>query len=524
MLRNIISISFIHCIKSIKLVRRYISEILDFAHIFWKQLPIFRRNVIVGIVIAILLHVMHGTSIVSRFENWAMDTMMNVTVSMPRMAIGATESEPLRFTFIDIDEDTYRDWGEPLVTPRDKLLQLIQFAAKKDENNNGAKTIVVDIELSKESVLDHELIDFFEEYDKKAYPPLFLLRSFYPKSKCTDQKDFFIRPSIIDDALNKTFFLFNLDSRYWRLLAMGCFNDRTVRSSNSKTDNINIHWAHPRYQLSDYDQVVRYWDLLAIGCLDYRPKVIPSFQLLIDAYLSGPSELHKVIEQLQSRLPKNCTEIEQIEKKLKGEPFFVHYVGKDIKLDQTSGSLIGERIIYTLPWRKEPIETGELNSIPANRFLKGILEDEKKFYHAVNDRIVVIGASFSGSGDRVKTPLGEMPGALVIINAIKSLHQFGQISPPPLLVKILIELGLIVVMSWAFARFDSFRGAAISVVVILFFLLPISFWLFKYGVWIDFAIPLLGIQFHQLILRYEENAIYRQLFNNALSKSAMEKK
>lgn len=511
-----------------KSLGRYVSEVFDTAHIIWKKLSIFRRNILVGIIIAILLHVMHSTSIVSKFENWAMDTMMNVTMATPRMAIATNERESLRFTFIDIDEDTYRDWGEPSYSPRDKLLQLIQFAAKKNESGNGAQVIVLDIELSKESALDHELIGFFKEYDKKIYPPLFLLRNFYPKSKCTEEKDFFIRPIIIDDALNKTTLWFNSEfnhgdydqiSRYWRLLAMGCFNDRTVMPSYSKAENINIHWAHPRYELSVYDKVVRYWKLMAIGCLDYRPEVTPSFQLLIDAYLSGPNELRKVIEQLKSKLPKNCSEIEQTEKKFKSEPFFVNYSDKKIKLDQTSNSLLGERIIYTLPWRKEPIETEELYSISANKILK---ENKEDYYHFVNDRIVVIGGSFSNSRDRVLTPLGEMPGALVVINAIKSLHLFGQMTPPPLLFKILMELALIVCVSWVFAHFGSIRGAVISIIIILISFFPVSFYFFKYGLWIDFAIPLLGIQFHQLIARYEENVVYRQLIDSVLSESDKE--
>jgi len=35
-------------------------------------------------------------------------------------------------------------------------------------------------------------------------------------------------------------------------------------------------------------------------------------------------------------------------------------------------------------------------------------------------------------------------------------------------------------------------------------MIPITFWLFKYGVWLDFAIPLMAVQIHYMHARYEE--------------------
>jgi len=60
-----------------------------------------------------------------------------------------------------------------------------------------------------------------------------------------------------------------------------------------------------------------------------------------------------------------------------------------------------------------------------------------------------------------KTPLGEMPGAMIILNAIKSLHQ--------------------------------------------------------YGLWVDFAAPLLGMQFHQLVNELKENAATHQNVKKMIS-------
>ena len=102
-----------------------------------------------------------------------------------------------------------------------------------------------------------------------------------------------------------------------------------------------------------------------------------------------------------------------------------------------------------------------------------------------------------------------MPGALVIMNAIQSLFEYGQMQEPPIWVMWLIELMMILLMAWAFARFSSFRGSLVAGGVILLFLLPFSFYFFKLGVWVDFAIPLLGMEIHQLIAAHDERLMIR---------------
>ena len=110
-----------------------------------------------------------------------------------------------------------------------------------------------------------------------------------------------------------------------------------------------------------------------------------------------------------------------------------------------------------------------------------------------------------------------MPGAIIIINAIKSLHLFGQTEPPSTPVKLLLELLLIIVMSWAFARYNSVLGTVVTSIFIAIILLPISFYFFKYGLWIDLAIPVLGMQLHNVVAKYEENTSMRKRMKNANS-------
>jgi CHASE2 domain-containing sensor protein len=125
------------------------------------------------------------------------------------------------------------------------------------------------------------------------------------------------------------------------------------------------------------------------------------------------------------------------------------------------------------------------------------------------DTIVVIGSSYAESGDIHATPLGEMPGPLILINAIKSFNQWGQITTPPPWIKWLIEALLIVFIAWVYAWANSFWGTLLVGITILAVFVPVSFWFFKAGMWVDFALPVFGMQLHQLIAEHEEKIILK---------------
>ncbi|MGH7257553.1 MAG: CHASE2 domain-containing protein, partial [Nitrospiraceae bacterium] len=99
------------------------------------------RSLIVGIGVEIFLHFAHpylpGISAAeTAATDWAIRFWQDRRVD--------PQENHEQFTFVDIDEAAYQRWGEPLGTPRDKLLQLVQFAVE-----SRAKLVVVDIELTK---------------------------------------------------------------------------------------------------------------------------------------------------------------------------------------------------------------------------------------------------------------------------------------------------------------------------------------------------------------------------------------
>ena len=118
--------------------------------------------------------------------------------------------------------------------------------------------------------------------------------------------------------------------------------------------------------------------------------------------------------------------------------------------------------------------------------------------------VTLIGASYGASHDLHLTPLGLMPGTLIILNAIKSLSLFEQISPPPLYIRLAFLLSFITLMSYVFSRFGNLVKLLVVSVLVFIFFVPISFWFFKYGVWFDFGILLLGIKLQHSVSEFLE--------------------
>jgi CHASE2 domain-containing sensor protein len=102
-----------------------------------------------------------------------------------------------------------------------------------------------------------------------------------------------------------------------------------------------------------------------------------------------------------------------------------------------------------------------------------LLDSLKNDY--VKNGIVIIGGSHREGRDYHKTPLGLMPGALVIINATHSLLHYEQIEPLPNWVKWLIIATLILVMTVIFLCVASFWLAQMFNLLIVVGMMFISF-------------------------------------------------
>jgi len=256
------------------------------------------------------------------------------------------------------------------------------------------------------------------------------------------------------------------------------------------------------------DRMLRRWRLWEATCSGQFPVVVPSMQLLTVALLDNPAPGScRIANELAAVMPVDCEGDKSWTASTWHDTMRL-YVSSKLQLD-ISPSRLSRRILYTIPWQlpkgearpPTPLGSPLLSTLPAYKITASNRVDNA----LLRDSITIIGGSFEDSRDIFATPLGWMPGELVIANAIHSLLQFGELQPPPLWAIVLIQALLIFIMSSAIAIFrSSFFGMLISGAVIIIVMIPLSFLLFEYGVWLNFAIALVIIQLHQIAAEYGE--------------------
>jgi len=148
------------------------------------------------------------------------------------------------------------------------------------------------------------------------------------------------------------------------------------------------------------------------------------------------------------------------------------------------------RTMYSMPWLAEN-KTSSLSFLPDQQGVPILTVIPARYYTAPNmtasldvlrNKIVVIGASYRDGHDVYLTPIGEMPGSLIIINAIHSLLQYGGISSLPSVgFMFLLEICLIIFMTAVLMMSRGFWTMLLSGTMVIFLLLPISIVSFAMG-------------------------------------------
>lgn len=453
----------------------------------------FLLNVFVGLSVFWFMMIFDKNHLLMDTKDAGMDLAMQLRQNI----IPAMEDKKIPgFVFIDVDNASHHQWNEPLITPRDKIKNLIAAAVQ-----GQAKLVVVDYDLSRSIPVeagaplhsdDQALKDYLASYASehcqanKSCPPIILLRTFQSSSKSIP----ILRVSFLDEAVQQS-------APY-------------------------VQWGTAVFYRSIYDQYVRRWRLWDTVCIENQPAVIPSIELLAAALIrnkypltEGTSSLTPTQTQmlLKKRLaefqPENC----QHKKELAELPTQIE-IGELIVNTDKRG--IHQRVIFSLSWLVEgkPPELPHLqfdksNTPPpiltilsARNYAKLPVDTNK--INVFQDKVVILGTSSSRGRDIYLTPLGKMPGAMIIINAIHSLLEYEMIESVPLWAQHIGMVLLILMMSWLFTRSGSFVAMLLSGGVIIFLLLPITIALFRYGVWLDFALPLLVVQFYRMATNFDE--------------------
>lgn len=394
-----------------------------------------------------------------------------------------TRSE--RFVFLEIDEKTYRGWQEPLYTPRDYLLDLIKISV-----GGRPAVIVVDVDLSRSIHApgtqlhphDQALFDYFNAYSQKCDA----------EKASINQSGSAICPQIIFARASRN----SLSNDKTREM-VPAFLEPVVAASG------DLHWGSSLFD-KDGDDVIRRWRMWELAC-DSRghPLIMPSIQLLASAFvIDGKQAQEKLRDYLQAITPADCEG-----KILKPQsPLEFGQYPHTITIETTESS-VERRISFNFTW---PWHNGEAwKSQDAGSLINAIANKQTIDTKHFADAVVVIGGSYQHSHDLHKTPLGNAPGALILLDATHALLNYGQLHTLDFWTNLSLQLFLVLVLSFLLAKYDGLAATLAITVVTYSILLPFVLYNFiALRIAIDVAAPLLAMQLCQFIV--EVYALFRR--------------
>jgi len=494
-------------------------------------------DLVIGVAMAsVFLFWLHSYSFLADPEDASMDFVMKLNqcdsnpVRDPKNLCNFTkkdENVPATITLLDIDDETYIKWGNLPITPRDRILELIDSATR-----NSAKVIVVDVLLTNRIPYD---LAKEQEYDKELYNYLYN----YAEKYCSNGKKcptiILIRDLFQQGGSENTFDV-NEQPVYQ---VRRSFLDKAVEHSSP-----HIQWASSIFLTSTFDNVMRRWWLWLPVCEDNKPQIIPSVHLLVSAIVSHKSDsVRESLKELGCKLDNfvehDCSNPYYEPLPLR-EPVSLSEI-VEIRKGEVAGGGIRQRIMFTMPWLADQTEKCDTTKCDSKRFAFHNQGGEEiiTVFHAfrylkqmngpqanlltgsIKNSIVIIGSSHSDAQDTYRTPLGKMPGEFVIANAIYSiLLNHGEIKETSKLKILLYKSWLIIVFVAMASLINMFIFTKLSrslrywriVIVILVTTMEwlalqtlVSAELLKEGIWFDFSIPLVAILFHHIASQFQES-------------------
>jgi len=398
------------------------------------------------------------------------------------------DSQDIQHTVLfDINEQSYRAWDSPSITPRDKLQTLLQTAI-----DGGAKVIGIDISLSwtsdgymresSDSPTDIALAEYLRglnENQATAAPLIFLTRHY---RQPLDNTAAFLEtpPNFLDAAL--------------------------------PVEN-NVFWTSTFFKM-DEDRVIRRWRLAPLVCQNERLTVVPSMPLLMTlAHLHSQTQdtrqAAKVIREFKKQWNiwakqfrcdeyqgKSLAELCQ----LKACPDLTVTLPKKAHVNDTVHHIDllegyeTEKVIYRFAPPDKP-HTMQINLFEvksAEAILAGKLAID------VAGQIVFIGVTHQDNGDYHPIPIRykDVSGVYILANAVDTLLRFGQFQPQTSATKVKWLIVLIIGMTLVFTFLEISAAFALTF-IILSVLIGWSFYNLHHGMEIDFVLELLTIQLIQ---------------------------
>jgi CHASE2 domain-containing sensor protein len=422
-------------------------------------------SIVLGCIIEILILSFQPPLLIVRHVG---DNVADLMIQLSERITNRIPTSPA-FVFIDIDDATFKAWSSPLVMPRANIATLLERISR-----SKPLAIILDVDLAYSDKSDGKALkDFLGKYEP-GRPPLLLVRD------------------LIDDPDG------------------GLPQPRPTDYDGAVGSKDNIMFTSPLFE-RDGDGKVRRWKLFAEACKENAPIIVPSMQLTAAMIArqtthGAPSvdkglPLQRITRGLAAFTPANC---ERANDAREGTLDLLP-PDRPIRIEHDD---VSSRVIYRIAWKSGEVSLGPVVDSPAAnggetqlvavRPARLVVSgDPNAPLPSLEGRIVVIGGSFESGGDRYDTPLGVMPGSLVIINAIEALTQNGTPREFPWCIRVPISFFLIVVAS-LLTSFLRPVVAAAAFILVLLLLMFASLKSFQAGAVLDLAVPAVGAFLHGL--------------------------
>lgn len=440
-------------------------------------------------------------------RGWLQDASDATGDVVVRLAAGmAAYPERLTpITFVDVDDATYQAWDEPLQLPRDHLARIVRHAVESQ-----AAVVIIDVDLTHPGIGDLVLRDYLE---KGPSVPVLLVQSLYTVKhdpEAISPEMLLPRASILDPDLSPS----------------GLLQKITELSGN-------VYRAAPTFGAGGDDRIVRRWRPWQPICVAHTPKALPSMPTLAVTLVANNANDARdaLMKAVQNAQPGWCHQQTQQPANIPS----IRLGDRDLSLDSTRFDR--RRIVFTLGWpyrneaAKPLVRAGDrifplLTHLPAHQLVAALERADRSETVPVSKdsfqgHIVIIGGSFVASRDLYETPLGLMPGAMIIANAIVSLQQFGAIEPAPWPKRIALAALYVVIVCVAFSALSPLFASIVSTLALATAPLLAAVVLVRHGYWLDPVIVGVGIlvlQWVVEILSHLEDRIGRR---RALSLAAL---
>lgn len=424
-----------------------------------------------------------------------------------------SDSEPVtqtgrkrqRMALFEIDDKTYREWGSPVILPRDKLMSLIEKAYQ-----GGANVIAIDTNLTWMS-------DgcFHEPGKLPACPPAnassdvalgSYLRQLNDEFHSRDQYDTPIillsrtyrKPLDNNGAIQTEAFL---ESPY-------SFLESYIQ------DEKNVYWTNTFLEIDESGQR---WQLAALVRKNNHLTIVPSLPLLAtmaQLYSCKDSTRNAAyqIRELRRRLnawaqtlsgdTSQGTTIAQICQHQDCPNLTIAVPNKAGICDEVhemdlANGLESERIVYRLVPPDNP--AADQHDLIDRYSAVEVLEKGVN----VEKQIVFIGATHQDNGKRYPIPIRSqlVDEVYLTANAVDTLIRFGQFQSPPLLYKISTIMVLVIILTLIFSYYEWIAALVLSSLLIGAVLFGFSGQALHHGIGIDMALAMMAIQIVQLIYR-----------------------